>query len=216
MEKQPVVEASHNHGSAPVFLPHWLQERWELALVALAGMLLAMGWVGETFLGLPAEAALVLYILAYISGGWDIATHAIPGLLKGKFDTDVLMLAAAAGAALLGEWPEAAFLLFLFGLGHAGEHYAMDRARGAVDTLGELMPRTARVRRGDQLAEVQVADLHIDDLVVVRPGDRVPVDGVIASGSSAIDQSPITGESVPVRKQPGDEVFASTINHDAA
>jgi Zn2+/Cd2+-exporting ATPase len=203
-------------GAAPAFLPRWLHERWTPILIALSGLLLLAGWAAEALFGLPSTVADILYILACIAGGYNIATHAIPGLLKGRFDTDVLMLAAAAGAGMLGAWAEGAFLLFLFGLGHAGEHYALDRARNAVSALGALMPRTARVRQGDRLAEVHVADLHIGDVVVVRPGDRLPVDGVIASGSSAIDQSPITGESVPVQKQPGDEVFAGTINHDGA
>ncbi len=112
----------HDHGSAPAFLPHWVQDRWTLILVGLAGLFFLIGWAGETFFGLPENIALIFYILAYLAGGYDIATHAIPGLLKGKFDTDVLMLAAAAGAAILGEWLEGAFLLFLFSLGHAGEH----------------------------------------------------------------------------------------------
>ena len=206
----------HDHGSAPAFLPHWMQERWTLILVGLAGLFWLIGLLGETYFGLPPSAALVLFILAYIAGGYDISTHAIPGLLRGKFDTDVLMLAAAAGAAILGAWQEGAFLLFLFSLGHAGEHYALDRARNAVSALGELMPQTARVRRGDQIVEVPVKSLQLGDLVLVRPGDRLPVDGTVANGRSTIDQSPITGESVPVEKAPGDEVFAGTINHDAA
>lgn len=206
----------HDHGSAPTFLPHWLQERWTLLLVGLTGFFLLIGWGGEHFLGLPSRVALVFYILAYIAGGYDIGTHAIPGLFKGQFDTDVLMLAAAAGAAILGQWPEGAFLLLLFSLGHAGEHYALDRARNAVNALGELMPQTARVKRGEQLVEEPVTNLAVADVVVVRPGDRVPVDGKIVSGASAIDQSPITGESVPVEKKTGDEVFAGTINQTAA
>lgn len=208
--------AGHNHSSAPTFLPHWMQERWTLILVALAGLFLLIGWAGESFFGLPPQIALVFYLLAYLAGGYDIATHAIPGLFKGKFDTDVLMLAAATGAALLGEWQEGAFLLFLFALGHAGEHYALDRARNAVNALGQLMPQTARVKRGDQILETPVAQVQVDDVVVVRPGDRMPVDGIVAGGTSAVDQSPITGESVPVTKQPGDQVFAGTINQDAA
>lgn len=206
----------HDHGSAPAFLPHWMQERWPLILVALAGLFLLIGWAGETFFGLSPTVALVFYILAYIAGGYDIATHAIPGLFKGRFDTDVLMLAAATGAAILGEWTEGAFLLFLFALGHAGEHYALDRARNAVSALGQLMPQTARVRRNDQIVELPVEQVQIGDVVVVRPGDRVAVDGTVASGASAVDQSPITGESRPVAKQPGDDVFAGTINQDAA
>ncbi|MCB0086959.1 MAG: heavy metal translocating P-type ATPase [Caldilineaceae bacterium] len=208
--------AGHDHGSAPNFLPYWLQESWTLILVGLAGLLFLVGWIGETFAGMAPTIALLFYILAYVAGGYDISTHALPGLLKGKFDTDVLMLAAAAGAAILGEWAEGAFLLFLFALGHAGEHYALDRARNAVNALGELMPQTARVKRGVQIVEEAVESLQVDDVVVVRPGDRLPVDGMVVSGSSAIDQSAITGESAPLQKGIGDEVFAGTINQEAA
>ena len=208
--------AGHDHGSAPPFLPHWMQERWTLILVALAGVFLLIGWAGETFFGLPPQLALIFYLLAYGAGGYDVATHALPGLFRGKFDTDVLMLAAAVGAAILGAWVEGAFLLFLFSLGHAGEHYALDRARTAINALGQLMPQTARVRRDGQIAEVLVAEVLVGEVVVVRPGDRMPVDGTVAQGSSSVDQSPITGESVPVRKEPGMEVFAGTINQDAA
>ncbi len=207
--------AEHDHGNAPAFLPHWVQERWELLLVGLAGAFLVAGWVGQTFLGLPEPVAVTLFLLAYAAGGYDIATHALPGLFRGHFDTDVLMLAAAAGAAVLGQWAEGAFLLFLFGLGHAGEHYALDRARHAVNALGALMPKVAHVREGERVVERPVAQLKPGDRVIVRPGDRVPVDGEVIAGQSAVDQSPITGESVPVPKKPGDEVFAGTINHAA-
>ena len=209
-------EPDHDHGSAPAFLPHWLQERWTLVLVVLAGSFFLVGWLGELAFGMPAGIALLFFILSYIAGGYDIATHAIPGLLKGKFDTDVLMLAAAAGAALLGEWAEGAFLLFLFSLGHAGEHYALDRARNAINALGELMPKSAQVRQGDKIVEKPVAQVLVEDVVVVRPGDRIPVDGEVVSGDSAVDQSAITGESMPVNKQTGDQVFAGTVNQENA
>lgn len=208
--------AGHDHGSAPEFLPHWLQEKWTLFLVGFAGIFFAIGFVGETFLGMNETVATMFFVLAYVAGGYDIATHAIPGLFRGEFDTDVLMLAAAGGAAILGEWAEGAFLLFLFALGHAGEHYALDRARSAVNALGELMPKTARVRHDDEIVEEPVDELQVGDVVVVRPGDRIPVDGEISSGATAVDQSPITGESVPVNKTEGDEVFAGTINQDNA
>jgi len=151
-----------------------------------------------------------------VAGGYDVARAALPALFRGKFDIDLLMIAAASGAAILGEWTEGAFLLFLFSLGHAGEHYAMDRARNAVGVLGELMPRTAFTKRGDRLEEVPVEQLAVDEIVVIKPGERVPVDGVIMAGESSIDQSAITGESVPVSRKPGDEVFAGTINQDNA
>jgi Cd2+/Zn2+-exporting ATPase len=204
----------HDNGSAPAFLPHWMQERWALLLVGLAGVFFLIGWLGETFFGLAESIAFIFFLLAYIAGGYDVATHALPALLKGKFDTDILMLAAAAGAAILGEWAEGAFLLFLFSLGHAGEHYALDRARDAVNKLGELMPATAQLKTGDGVVDTPVEELNIDDVVLVRPGDRVPVDGEVVAGDSNIDQSPITGESVPVTKNVGDEVFAGTINQE--
>jgi Cd2+/Zn2+-exporting ATPase len=206
----------HDHGGAPSFLPHWIQERWAVLTVTVAGVALVVGFFGEKFFGLPPSVALAFYILAYLAGGYDVVRVALPALLHGKFDIDILMLAAAAGAALLGEWAEGAFLLFLFALGHAGEHYAMDRARNAVGVLGKLMPRTAFTKRGDRLEEVPVEQLAVDEIVVVKPGERMPVDGVIMAGESSIDQSAITGESVPVSRKPGDEVFAGTINQDNA
>ncbi len=215
-EQGAAEQAGHDHGSAPAFLPHWIQERWTLILVGLAGAFLLMGWMGERWLGLDENAALAFYLLAYIAGGYDIATHALPGLLRGRFDTDVLMLAAAAGAAILGKWPEGAFLLFLFSLGHAGEHYALDRARDAVNALGKLMPKTARVKQNGAIVELPVEAVQIGDIVVVRPGDRIPVDGKVARGAGSVDQSPITGESAPVAKMTGDEVFAGSINQESA
>lgn len=213
---KPEHEEDHEHGGAPHFLPHWMQERWTVLTVAVAGIALVVGFFGETFFKLPHPVALVFYLLAYLAGGYDVAREALPALFRGKFDIDLLMIAAATGAALLGEWAEGAFLLFLFSLGHAGEHYALDRARNAVGVLGKLMPRTAFTKRGARLEEVPVEDLAVDDVVVVKPGERVPVDGVITAGESSINQSAITGESVPVERKPGDEVFAGTINEDNA
>lgn len=216
VEGQGEAKDAAHHLHIPYFLPQWVQERFGLVLVALGGIFLLVGWVGERFAGMPAAMSLVFFLLSYAASGYDTAHHALPGLLRGKFDTDTLMLAAAVGAGILGEWAEGAFLLFLFGVGHAGEHYALDRARNAINALGELMPKTARVRRGDQIVEAPVDQLGIDDVVVVRPGDRIPVDGVITQGSSAVDQSSITGESLPAQKGVADEVFAGSINQEAA
>ncbi len=212
----PREEGELAQGTGPRFLPGWARERWLFVSPILTGLFLLIGWAGETFFGLPENVALALYILSYLAGGYGVAVHAIPGLFRGQFDTDVLMLAAAAGAAVLGAWAEGAFLLFLFSLGHAGELYALDRARQAVDALGQLMPKTARVRRGDQIVTQPVERLQIGDEVVVRPGDRFPVDGRVIRGQSAVDQSAITGESVPIVKLEGDEVYAGTINQEAA
>jgi len=220
-EKSESNGAEQNHGEqghdgAPRWLPHSIQERWIVWTVAVAGLALVAGFFGEKFFNLPKSVALAFYLLAYLAAGYDVAREALPALLRGKFDIDILMLAAAGGAAVLGEWAEGAFLLFLFSLGHAGEHYALDRARNAVGNLGKLMPRTAFVKRGNRLEEVPVEELVVNEVVVVKPGERVPVDGIVIAGESSIDQSAITGESVPVNRKPGDDVFAGTINQENA
>jgi Cd2+/Zn2+-exporting ATPase len=190
----------------------WWQRHWELILTALGGGFLLVGWVGETFFGMPQPVATGFLVLSYIAGGYSVGRHALPALSRLHFDTDVLMLFAAIGAAILGEWAEGAFLLFLFGLGHAGEHYAMDRARQASQALADLSPTIARVRRDGRAMEVPVVNLHLGDVVLVRDGERIPADGYVIAGHSAVDQSPITGESLPIDKAMGDQVFAGTIN----
>jgi Cd2+/Zn2+-exporting ATPase len=126
------------------------------------------------------------------------------------------MVTAALGAAAIGEAADGALLLFLFSLGHALEELALDRARQAVRKLGALTPRTALVRREGREAEVPVEGLSLEDVVVVRPGVRIPVDGRIVAGASAVDQSQVTGESVPVDKDAGDLVFAGSVNGEGA
>ena len=126
------------------------------------------------------------------------------------------MLLAAVGAGALGEWVEGAFLLFLFSLAHALEHYAMGRARNAIRALSDLTPAKARVQRDGREQDVPVEQVRVGETVIVHPAQRIPVDGKVRAGRSAVDQAPITGESVPVEKSPGDEVFAGTVNGSGA
>ena len=126
------------------------------------------------------------------------------------------MIAAALGAALIGEWTEGALLLFLFTLSGALETYAMGRTRKAIESLSKLRPEVATVRPGDQEVKVPVDQLILGDVVLVKPGERLPVDGTVIFGTSSIDQSAITGESMPVSKWVGDNVFAGTINGGGA
>lgn len=188
----------------------------EVVLALASGAALATGWLGAVAFGFPATLSWVFYLIAYGTGGYDISVHAFKAARKGRFDIDSLMVVAALGAAALGEWAEGALLLFLFSLGHALEHYAMNRARGAISALATLTPKTARVERAGAESTVPVASLVIGDRVVVRAGERLPADGRVVSGASSVDQAPITGESVPVSKGVGDAVFAGTINGDGA
>ncbi len=208
-------------GGWPAAVPaatRFLTDNRELLWSLTAATALGVGWVGERFWAWPAGATIPLYLAAYGFGAWDLVSHTFAAWRRGSFtfDIDLLMLLAALGAAGLGEWAEGAFLLTLFALAHALEHYAMDRARGAIRALADLAPAVARVRRDGQDVEVPVEAVKVDDVVVVRPGDRIPVDGVVAGGQSSVNQAPVTGESVPVDKAAGDDVFAGTVNGEGA
>jgi len=179
---------------------------------------------GLTILGLLLAlldwemGALVLWVAAILVGGAPIAQLAARELWYTRsLSINTLMVIAVAGAAFIGEWAEAAIVVTLFALGEALEGYAADRARSALDGLLELAPPVAlRLLPGGDLEEIPVERLVVGDRVLVRPGDLVSVDGVVRSGRSTVDQSSITGESMPQDKELGDEVFAGTVNGDGA
>ncbi|HMD90159.1 MAG TPA: heavy metal translocating P-type ATPase [Anaerolineaceae bacterium] len=194
----------------------WLQKNRALLLSLLTGLLLVVGWSGSVFLGFNSTVSLAFYIAAYVAGGWEISKHAIHALRERRFDTDLLMIMAALGAAILGDFVEGALLLFLFSIGHNLEERALAKAQSAIRALADLAPKTALVRRDDREVEISVADIRLKDLAVIRPGTRIPVDGIVVTGLSGVDQSPVTGESIPVDKMPGDKVFAGTLNGEGA
>ena len=190
----------------------------QLALSVACGVLLALTWVVERTLTPPDALVITGYLAAYVFGAFDIVRIGARGMMRGHvgFDIDLLMLLAAAGAAVLGEWVEGAFLLFLFSLANALEHYALGRARNAIKALGDLAPAQARVIRDGVETLVPVEQVPVGAIVLVRPAERIPVDGRVADGRSAVNQAPITGESAPVDKAPGLDVFAGTVNGEGA
>ncbi len=199
----------------------WYARNRELSWSLTSGAALLIGWLlGRT--GATDRAALALFAVAYVFGSLDLIGHFFAHVRRGKirFNIDLLMLVAAAGAAVLGEWAEGALLLFLFSLGHALEKYAMGRARNAIKALGTLAPSQATVLRNENGAQrehtVPIAEVSPGDRVVVKPAERIPVDGSVHEGRSAVNQAPITGESVPVDKNPGDSVFAGTVNGEGS
>ena len=217
----------HDHAHGGIFGP-----KTELIFAILCGLFLLIGWSLETFTEVADWIPVSTLIIAYFFGGYFTVKEAIEKIRSGRFEIDFLMLIAAAGAAALGAWAEGALLLFLFSIGHALEGYAMGRAKRAIEALSELAPRTARVRRNGQETEVAVEELQVDDIVIVKPDERVPADGFVIEGETSVDQAPITGESVPVDKQPvgnrdtaaadpesiaaEHRVFAGTINQAGA
>ncbi|ODU23836.1 MAG: metal-transporting ATPase [Verrucomicrobia bacterium SCN 57-15] len=155
-------------------------------------------------------------LIAILASGWLILPKAIRALRHFSLDMNVLMTVAVTGAACIGEWTEAAAVVFLFALSELLEGFSVGRARRAIQSLLELTPETALVKRGDQIQELRVEEVKVDEIFIVKSGARVPLDGVVTSGESAINQAPITGESMPVEKKPGDTVFAGTINGEGS
>jgi len=202
----------HSHGGG-------LAPRLELPFSIVSGAL----WLTALLLSSFAEPApvlpLALNVAALLVGGFFPAQSALRSLRQGRLDIESLMVLAAVGAGALGAWAEGAFLLFLFSLGHAFEHRALDRARRSIEALGRLRPEVAHVvdpaAPGAPTRAVPVGEVARGAHLVVRPGDRVPLDGRIVAGQSALDQAAVTGESTPVAKGPGDEVFTGTINTES-
>lgn len=194
-------------------------ERWynttKGRLVIFTGVLLALAW-GATQL-LPASIAEWPFVAACLIGLVPVAKRAFAALRSGMpFTIEMLMTMAAGGALFIGAAAEAAMVIFLFAIGEVLEGVAADRARAGIRALANLVPKTARLVEGETVREVPAESLSIGQIVLVRPGDRIPADGEIAEGMSGIDESPVTGESMPKVKGPGEPVFAGSINAEAA
>jgi len=189
----------------------WHRERLEPLLVAVTLLSLGVGWALRA-LGAPPAPVTVLAVVAYLAGGYYGTLDGLRTLRGLRIDVNLLMVVAALGAALIGNWPEGATLLFLFSLSNVLQAYAIDRSRQAIRKLLDLRPATATVLRDGAEVEVPVEAVQLDDVVIVRPGERIPVDGSVMRGQSSVDQSTITGESMPVQKETGAPVFAGTVN----
>ena len=180
-------------------------------LLILSGTSFAAG-LAASYLGVPGTVTWIPFALSIGLGGVFTAQRAILSIGSGILDIYVLMAVAVIGAMALGEWSEAASVVFLFSLAQLLESRAMDRARGAIRALMDLTPAEAIVRRDGGDLRLPVDDVIAGDTIVVRPGEKVPLDGRVFAGESYVNQAPVTGESLPVEKGPGDEVFAGTIN----
>ncbi|GEK67921.1 heavy metal translocating P-type ATPase [Paracoccus denitrificans] len=184
-------------------------------LVILTGALLSLAWAFELLA--PAEWGYRAFLLACLIGVAPVAKRAFEALRLGQpFTIESLMTIAATGALFIGAAEEAALVVFLFAVGEVLEGVAAGKARDGIRALANLVPRTAIVEIDGQARETPADSLQIGQVVLVRPGDRVPADGEILDGTSGIDESPVTGESVPRTRGPGEPVFAGSINAEAA
>ncbi|MFA4983469.1 MAG: cation-translocating P-type ATPase, partial [Candidatus Micrarchaeia archaeon] len=189
--------------------PLWRQNKAVLLLSSL--LLLGIGLYVE-FALFQELLAHILYLAVVLLAGQEIIGRAWSALLRRRLDMNFLMVFAAAAAFASGHAEEAASIIFLFAVAEFLEDYAGERARNSIAALLKLAPETARVRRNGREATVHVHELAIGDTVIVKPGDRIPIDGVVHAGSSYVNQAPITGESRPVGKRKGDPLYAGTIN----
>jgi Zn2+/Cd2+-exporting ATPase len=186
-------------------------QRMEVTFTIITFVAMMGGLVAE-WLDAPRFIPVSLYILAYITGGYYGLQAGLASLRERTIDVDLLMVLAAIGAALVGAPFEGAMLLFLFSLSNVLQTYAMDRTRNAIRALMALRPAEATVRRDDQMVTLPIEEISVGDMMLVKPGERLALDGRIVEGRSSLDQAAITGESIPVAKEPGDMVLAGSIN----
>ncbi len=194
----------------------WLEahhaEAWFTAVTLIA---MILGFIGERQ-EWPTAVVQGLFVVAYLAGGTFGLRSGLESLRNRTIDVDLLMILAALGAAIVGEPFEGAMLLFLFSLSNVLQDFAMAKTRSAITALMQLRPGAALVLRGEEYVSLPLEKIRIGDRMLVKPGERIALDGVVLAGESSVDQSSITGESIPVDKAPGDTVFAGTINKNGS
>lgn len=184
-------------------------------LVGIAGALTTLG-LALQWLDIGSPWSDILFFLAILAGGALVFPKAWRSLRTFSLDMNVLMTVAVMGAVAIGEHAEGAAVVFLFSLSELLESWSVGRARRAIQALMQLTPATAFVKRDGNVQQIQAVDVRVGETILVKSGQKVPLDGTVVSGSSSIDQAPITGESMPVEKQPGDAVYAGTINGEGS
>lgn len=193
-----------------------LKEHIELIAAVVAGILIAIAWF--TTRDEMTSIGIVLYLLAFLIGGFAKAKEGVEETIANKeLNVEFLMILAAIGSAVIGYWTEGAILIFIFALSGALETYAMNKSHKEISALMDMQPEEAWLVLADgSLERVKVDTLQVGDVVMIKPGERIPTDGVIVDGATSIDEAAITGESIPVSKFAGDDVFAGTVNMTGA
>lgn len=207
-ESEQEGSCSHNHDEGG--------NRWETISLAVSGVLVGAALLVHWKELLPQSMVAGLAIAAMLAGGWFLLPKAWKAIRQFRPDINLLVVIAAIGASVIGEWVEASAVVFLFGVAEWLEGWADRRARRATEALLQLAPKIAVVKRDGVFIEVPVDQVAVEETVATKSGMGIPLDGVVISGESAVNQAPITGESVPVDKKPGDTVFAGTINGEGS
>lgn len=202
-EQEIDTEARHQK---PAF---WRENRSQL----IAAVLIVLAFVSQlTMMGEPRFLTASLFIAAIIIGGYALFIEGIKDLIKFDFSMATLMTIAIIGAALIGDFAEGAIVVILFAISETLERYAADRARQSISSLVKVAPKVATIRRNDLEQTIAVQDIQINDVMLIKPGQKIAMDGIVIKGESTVNQAAITGEALPVDKQLSDEVFAGTLN----
>jgi Cd2+/Zn2+-exporting ATPase len=219
--KAVIREAAQHDGTvahledAPAGPARGWRERLPQLRMVTAGLCILAGWIAEYGIGsMPLGTA--LFAAAIPIGGYATIRQGLRALARMQFDMNGMMTGAVIGAAFLGEWQEGAVVAFLYSASNWLEGYTMDRARRSIRSLMDLAPKMARVRRDDGETTIPIEAVRLGDLLLIRPGESLPMDGTVRAGISAVNQAPITGEAIPVDKAAGDPVYAGTINGHGA
>lgn len=189
-------------------VPFW--KRKSTITTAVSAIFLLAGYL----IGEGQTVSPLLYGLSILIGGYELFIKGIKGLVRLNFNMNTLMTVAILGAAAIGEWGEGATVVLLFAISEALESFSMEKARQSIRSLMDVAPKEATIRRENQEMQIPVDDIQIGDIMIVKPGQKIAMDGKVIKGNSAVNQAAITGESVPVSKTPGDEVFAGTLNEE--
>jgi Cd2+/Zn2+-exporting ATPase len=188
----------------------WTQRRNAIR-TAISGVALLAGWIAE-WAGAPPAASVACFAAAMVVGGYAVIRRGLRALPRLQFDMNVMMTGAVIGAAAIGQWEEGAAVAFLYAVSNLLEASTVERARRSLRALMDVAPREARIRRNGTEAVIPPEQVRVGDVLLVRPGEKIAADGVVRAGASAVNQAPITGESVPAEKGAGDPVYAGTLN----
>ncbi|WP_191567629.1 heavy metal translocating P-type ATPase [Metabacillus idriensis] len=179
-----------------------------------SGLFIAIGYYAMMTYGEESAQSILAFLAAIIIGGYSLFIVGFKNLIRFEFDMKTLMTIAIIGAAIIGEWSEGAIVVILFAISEALESYSMDKARQSIRSLMDIAPKEALVRRNGIESMISVDDIEVGDVMIVKPGQKIAMDGLVVKGISAVNQAAITGESVPVEKGIDDEVFAGTLNSE--
>lgn len=189
----------------------FLKRNWTLVIAAI---LIGTAFYAQFTLGEDDLVTKGLYVFAIIIGGFQLFKEGLSDLFKLDFSMEVLMTIAIIGASIIGEWAEGSIVVILFAISEALERFSMDKARQSIRSLVDIAPKEALIRRNNQEKMLNVTEIQIGDIMIIKPGQKIAMDGIVVKGHSSVNQSSITGESVPVEKTIADDIFAGTLNEE--